>query len=151
MTSTSLDKYPCSTSRTGCFPTAINVANQSVVTLPFLRFWVWSRYCDQYWSRKMSTRSDGCGRCLATNDGHPSSWRHPHVRASQMLTRSEQASRGWAAGITDTARILLGFDASRLISACGGSRVSWHPHVLSGCCSDIFFDPNWSQYRDHTL
>ena len=41
----------------------------------------------------MSTCSDGCGGCLVTNDGHPSSWRHPYVRVSRVCGRPHVANR----------------------------------------------------------
>ena len=32
--------------------------------------WVWLQYLYQLAAQQMSTRSDGCGGCLMTNDGH---------------------------------------------------------------------------------
>ena len=37
--------------------------------------------------------SDSCSGCLVTNDGHPSSWRHSHVRVSGVSGCPHKANR----------------------------------------------------------
>ena len=60
---------------------------------------VWSEYFNQLAARQMSTCSDSCRGCLVTNNGHPSSWKHPYVRVSRV--RPNRASRMQAMNITD--------------------------------------------------
>ena len=115
-----------------------------VVTVNIENNWQWGQ---------MSTRSEGCGGCLVTNDSHPSSWSVIQVHPCQQTpAHSEQASRARAVGIADklwwaadnrhTAEILVSA-ASRLISTHAGVLCQLTPACSeAGAAVEILIDPN---------
>ena len=112
--------------------------------------WVWSRYLYQLAARQMSTRSDGCGWSLVTNDGQKNT-RTCGCPVSEDAC--EQVSRMLAAGIAvkwsadnrRTAGILVSA-ASRLISAREGILSQQTPAYSERASAvDIFRHILWSQ------
>ena len=121
---------------------------------------VWSRYLYQLAAQQVCTCSDGCGGCLVTNDGHEDT-RMCGYPVSADAARSKQASRVQASLISpDVLQTTAALQESWHPLYHGSSahmRVSWvsrHPHLENEhpllTSSNIFFDLNCSQYRDHT-